>query len=213
MLITYIGHSCFRIEKDGYRIVIDPYRNGMIPGLCDVDEEAEMVIASHGHEDHNATGNVRIVEGGECPFKISSIETFHDECKGAKRGLSNITILDDGAVRIAHFGDLGCDIERELSQDELEQLLNLDYALIPIGGKYTIDGAEAVALMNLIKPVCVIPMHFRSDKHGFGLSDIATRRGFTALLPSVIEHKRSCLDTEDELLAVVNVLRPQNAKR
>lgn len=213
MLITYIGHSAFRIEKDGYRIIIDPYKSGMIPGLDDIDEEAELVIKSHDHDDHNAVENVHLTEGAECPFEITSIETYHDECHGAKRGKNRITIISDGNTRLAHFGDLGCDIERELEEGELSKLRNLDVALIPIGGKYTIDGAGAVALMNAIEPKMVIPMHFRSDKHGFGLDDIATRRSFTAFLPSVIEHKKSTIDTDDELLAVVNVLRPQNASR
>ena len=213
MLITYIGHSAFRIEKDGYRIIIDPYKSGMIPGLDDIDEEAELVIKSHDHDDHNAVENVHLTEGAECPFEITSIETYHDECHGAKRGKNRITIISDGNTRLAHFGDLGCDIERELEEEELSKLRNLDVALIPIGGKYTIDGAGAVALMNAIEPKMVIPMHFRSDKNGFGLDDIATRRSFTALLPSVIEHKKSTIDTDDELLAVVNVLRPQNASR
>ena len=213
MLITYIGHSAFRIEKDGYRIIIDPYKSGMIPGLDDIDEEAELVIKSHDHDDHNAVENVHLTEGAECPFEITSIETYHDECHGAKRGKNRITIISDGNTRLAHFGDLGCDIERELEEEELSKLRNLDVALIPIGGKYTIDGAGAVALMNAIEPKMVIPMHFRSDKHGFGLDDIATGRSFTAFLPSVIEHKKSTIDTDDELLAVVNVLRPQNASR
>lgn len=26
MIITWIGHSCFKIEKDGFSIVFDPYQ-------------------------------------------------------------------------------------------------------------------------------------------------------------------------------------------
>ena len=33
MKITWFGHSCFKIEKDGYAIVVDPYTKGSVPGL------------------------------------------------------------------------------------------------------------------------------------------------------------------------------------
>ena len=35
MKITWFGHSCFKIEKDGYAIVVDPYTKGRGPGqMC-----------------------------------------------------------------------------------------------------------------------------------------------------------------------------------
>ena len=32
MKITWIGHSCFKVEEAGYRIVFDPYDDGYVPG-------------------------------------------------------------------------------------------------------------------------------------------------------------------------------------
>lgn len=211
MKITYIGHSCFKLEKDGYKLVIDPYKSGMVPGLQDVHEEANMVLSSHDHEDHSAVEQVKIVDGDvECPFKITEIETYHDECKGEKRGKNKIFIIEDGDCKLVHFGDLGCDIEFELDKEDLQKIMNPDVAMIPVGGKYTIDGSGAAVLLKLINPRIAIPMHFRSAKHGFGLDDISTRRDFTALLPSVIEHRRSWIDTDTDGQFQVNVLMPTN---
>ena len=43
MKITWFGHSCFKIENDGYAIVVDPYTKGSIPGLAALDTEANKV--------------------------------------------------------------------------------------------------------------------------------------------------------------------------
>lgn len=211
MKITYIGHACFKIEKGDYTVIIDPYEDGMIPGLADVREKADMVLVSHGHRDHSAVENVEVTEGRECPFTITKIETFHDESKGAKRGNTTIHILDDGVTRVAHFGDIGCDIDFDMPEEDIKLLEGLDAAMIPVGGTYTIDGRQAVNLMRRIEPKYVIPMHFRSEKHGFGLPDVATRRSFTSHLASVIEHRKSWIETEEEPHAQVNVLVPTNS--
>ena len=36
MKITWLGHSCFKVESDGYSAVLDPYADGSVPGLGDV---------------------------------------------------------------------------------------------------------------------------------------------------------------------------------
>ena len=33
MKITWIGHACFKIESNGYTLIIDPYEDGYVPGL------------------------------------------------------------------------------------------------------------------------------------------------------------------------------------
>ena len=49
MKITWLSHSYFTIESQGYRIVLDPYRDGSVPGLSPVRVEAGQVLRSHGH--------------------------------------------------------------------------------------------------------------------------------------------------------------------
>jgi L-ascorbate metabolism protein UlaG (beta-lactamase superfamily) len=66
-------------------------------------------------------------------------ETWHDEVKGAKRGPNTIHILEAEGIRIAHLGDLGC----ELEEDQIQKLKGLDLCLIPVGGHFTIDGKQA----------------------------------------------------------------------
>lgn len=37
---------------------------------------------------------------------------------------------------------------------------NIDLALLPIGGNFTMDPADALRAIDLIKPKAVIPMHY-----------------------------------------------------
>ena len=199
MTITWIGHSCFKIESNGFTLILDPYEDGYVPGLKPLRETADMVLCSHDHGDHNAKDLVEIKEGKNCPFTITTIDTFHDEVQGAKRGPDKIHIIDDGNVRIAHLGDLGCELEDE----QIQQLKDLDVCMIPVGGYYTIDGKQAAELVHLIQPKIVIPMHYRNDKAGFGFDVISTVEDFAECMDSVTRLDQSFVSMDDLPDAVI----------
>ena len=50
--ITWNGHSCFTIEKDGFSIVFDPYGPNTVPGRAPLSLTADLVLCSHEHGDH-----------------------------------------------------------------------------------------------------------------------------------------------------------------
>lgn len=209
MKLTWIGHSCFRVEKDGFCILTDPYQDDSVPGLLPVREKANIVICSHEHGDHNGRAAVLLADAVPNPFRIEKIETYHDHAQGAKRGRNQITILDDGENRIAHLGDLGCELEPE----QLEKLKNLDAVLIPVGGYYTIDASQAAELVREIAPRIVIPMHYRSESEGFGFEEIGTVEEFTDKMDRVKCISSSQLETTCGQEAQVIVLRPANRRR
>lgn len=206
MEITWIGHSCFKIEKNGYSIITDPYEDGYVPGLKPLREHANMVLCSHDHGDHNARSKVKIEEGGACPFSITKIETWHDDVKGAKRGRNTIHIISDGKTRVAHLGDLGCDLE----EDQIMQLKGVDVCLIPVGGFYTIDGRQAADLAYELQPKIVIPMHYRDDRAGFGFDAIAEVDDFVEQMDSVYTSSESTFSTEHCPEAQVLILKPRD---
>lgn len=179
MIIKWLGHACFRISHGDYSIVIDPFDDGGVPGLRNVRETANEVICSHGHHDHNNVDAVTIADSkSESPFSIEKIHTFHDPEGGRLRGENTINILTAGDTRIAHFGDLGC----ELTQEQTASLGHLDAALCPIGGYYTIDAKQAKALLDSLDVNVIIPMHYRSDSFGYDV--IGTLDEFTSLYPA-----------------------------
>ena len=206
MKITWIGHSCFKIEEGGYRIILDPYEDNSVPGLGPVRETAEAVLCSHEHGDHNARKRVALVPGVESPFTVTRIETYHDPLKGVLRGRNTIHILATADKRIAHFGDLGC----SLTSEQLAQLKDLDIAMIPVGGHYTIDAAQAASLVRKISPVHVIPMHYRGEGDAFGFGVIGTVKQFTDQMDSVTFIGGSTLDLDTLPAEQVLVLNPQN---
>lgn len=205
MKITWFGHSCFKIEKDEYSIVVDPYKTGSVPGYSPVYTDADIVLCSHEHGDHSGVEEVSIKNADQVsPFTIDVLETYHDEVKGKKRGPNKIHIISAGEQRIAHLGDLGCELESE----QLEQLLNLDCVMIPVGGYYTIDGKQAADLIHKLNPKIVIPMHYRDDLKGLGYAEIDTVGTFTEYMDDVMTIPASEIDTEYELVSQVVVMQP-----
>ena len=175
LTLTWIGHSCFKLDRGDYTVVFDPYEDGYVPGCPLVRESADLVLCSHDHKDHGASHLVKRIEGRKNPFQIQVIHTWHDDQKGALRGRNQIHILDDGTFRMAHMGDLGC----KLTVEEMKQLRGLDLMLIPVGGYYTIDAKQAKALVEQVKPRIVVPMHYRGE--GFGYDVLGTVKDYTDL--------------------------------
>lgn len=192
MKITWLGHSCFKVESKGYAIVLDPYEDGSVPGCLPVRETADEVLCSHEHFDHNFRGGVTLRGHGPSPVRVEVISTYHDDRKGELRGTDKIHILDDGQVRVAHLGDLGCGLEPE----QLERLKGLDAVLIPVGGYYTIDAVQARQLAEKIDPRVTVPMHYRGD--GFGFDVLGTVEDYTKLCGDVKFYPDNVLEvTED----------------
>jgi len=65
MKLTWLGHSCFRVECEGYALVLDPYEPGSVPGCGDIHQEADGVLCSHSHHDHGYKEAVSLGGGGK----------------------------------------------------------------------------------------------------------------------------------------------------
>ena len=169
MIITWQGHSCFKIQDkigtDGVTLVTDPFDKET--GLKVPNFEADIVTVSHDHHDHNNIGALRgtpfVIEcAGEYDYKgilVEGIDSFHDEKKGEERGGNIIYRIEVDDISVAHLGDLGT----VLDNTQLEKLVGTDVLLIPVGGKYTLDAKKAVEVISQIEPRIVIPMHYKTD--------------------------------------------------
>ena len=162
--ITALGHACFLLEHEGYRVCIDPYADGMIPGLPALHVVADAVYCSHEHGDHNAREVVGLYAAEKpVPFTLEEYVTPHDDKDGALRGMNTVRIFDFNGLKIAHLGDIGCFPNEELAQ----ALKGIDCMLIPVGGFYTIGCQTAYQIIKAAQPKVVIPMHYRTDDTGF----------------------------------------------
>ena len=190
--ITWHGHSCFTVCAEEYTIVFDPYEPDSVPGLPPLNLSADKVLCSHDHADHGCTYVVETPVYSDCPFEIEEIPSFHDPEGGALRGTNMIRVLHCDSMRVAHFGDLGC----ELTAEQKEKLRDLDVAMIPVGGHFTIDAKEAKALVDELNPRIVIPMHYRGE--GFGYPVIGTLSEFTDLCDVVCEYDSDTIEIDKE---------------
>ena len=78
--------------------------------------------------------------------------------KQHKKGKGIGYVLNIGDKTIYHAGDIDF-------IPDMEQLQDVDIALLPMGGKFTMDWHEAVKATLLIKPELVIPIHHLNSGH------------------------------------------------
>lgn len=177
MIITWLGHACFALENStGHHLVTDPFhpRIGYLPPVMNAD----VVTISHSHSDHNAPEQVLgdpiiityLANEKLYDFYIKGINTYHDNVQGTKRGTNIINIIETDGLRIGHCGDLG----HLLDQKTLTNIGELDILFVPVGGVYTLDGAQASDLVQQLKPQLTVPMHYKTPMLNIQLEPVDT---------------------------------------
>ena len=181
MYITWLGHSCFRLESAGYGLVIDPYR--VVAGYPPLRVEANAVYISHHHFDHDCLEAVTLLPGGENPFTVETFSTFHDDCQGALRGDNTVHIFRAEGMTVVHLGDLGC----ALTAAQEEKISGCDALMLPVGGTYTIDAAAAAELVRRLHPPTGAAHAFPEREQGF--PELTTLEDFLSRLPEQPVHR------------------------
>ena len=162
--LKWRGHSCYKVSCEGYSILFDPYEDGKVPGCGPVRETVNEVLCSHEHGDHNFRGAATIEDNGaKNPFTITTVTCPHDDAGGSKRGMNTIHILDNGSLRVVHFGDIGC----PLTEEQRAAIGKADAVMVPVGGYLTMEPDGICELMEQLSPRVIIPMHYRSESFGF----------------------------------------------
>lgn len=167
MKIEWLGHSSFKLtESTGISLVTDPF-NAEEVGISFPEVEADIVTVSHDHFDHNYTGAVKEYkmlvntpgDHGVDGVDIFGFKSYHDDKKGLLRGKNVVFRIRMDGVEVCHLGDIG----EELSPMLAELIGSINVLLIPVGGRYTIDAAEAKEYVDRLMPDVVIPMHYMMD--------------------------------------------------
>jgi len=96
---------------------------------------------------------------------ITMTQAFHSCEKASPAGY--IIKLEDGFT-IYHAGDTGVFYSMKI----LGEFYNIDLALLPIGGVFTMDPTQATLAAKLLGVSKVIPMHFKTDKCSFPIATI-----------------------------------------
>jgi L-ascorbate metabolism protein UlaG (beta-lactamase superfamily) len=162
--IRWHGHSCFGITNE-ITLVTDPH-DGKSIGIHAPNVTGDIVLVSHDHYDHNSVKSVE-KEGSKvitdtrkrniANVEIKGIESFHDECRGEKRGSNIIYKFTMEDITFCHMGDLGHDLD----EDTVQKIGDVDILFIPIGGTFTLDAKQAWRIIKKVKPRIAVPMHYK----------------------------------------------------
>ena len=175
--LTWLGQACFVLETAaGTRVVMDPFSKGLgyeLPaGL-----RADLVTISHEHPDHNNLALVankpRVLRGLTADKKgwarvdekykdltVRTVGVYHDQKRGAERGLNSVFVFEVSGMRIVHLGDLG----HPLTDAQRAAIGSVDVLLLPVGGTYTIGPREATRVVDQMRPrLMVVPMHYKTE--------------------------------------------------
>lgn len=177
--IKWLAHAGFQIKTDGKTIYIDPYEG-------EYSEKADLILITHSHFDHCDTSKIQkvrkpgtvIIAPRDCVSKIGgNVKSLKP---GEETTVGNVEIKAVEAYNYKRFRSPGnpfhpkglgvgylITVERKTIYHagdtdfipEMRQLGSVDVALLPSGGTYTMDNAEAAEAAIAINPETVIPMH------------------------------------------------------
>jgi L-ascorbate metabolism protein UlaG (beta-lactamase superfamily) len=181
MQVEWYGQSAFRLSTETQTVAIDPFgdmssliQRGMAwdyPAITDL--EAELLLVTHEHLDHNATevihGDPVILRSTagklQSPIgEVLAVASEHDEAAGTERGPNTIFAFTFGGHRIAHFGDFG---QTALRPEQARALGSVDLLFIPVGAGPTIGPDLAHEIAATLSAKWVVPMHYKTPKIGF----------------------------------------------
>lgn len=173
--IQWLGHASFRIAGAEAVAYIDPWKMKTSP------HDADIVVISHSHHDHFSPDDIKkvskadtaivapgdvvarlgaansVTPGDSVTVKDVTVEavaaynigkTFHPK---SNRWIGVVLTID--AKRIYYAGDTDF-------IPEMEELQEVDVALLPVGGTYTLSAAEAARACTAIGCKAAVPYHW-----------------------------------------------------
>ena len=176
--IEWLGQAGFRLKGGGKTIYIDPYN--ISPENS--GEKADIILITHDHYDHCDSKSIDIVKKEDtiifapqaCAEKIQNVRTMNPGDSVDEAGIKIVAvhayninkefhpkgkgiglILTVNNKTIYHAGDTD-------KIPEMKNLGNIDIAMLPVGGTYTMTAEEAAEALNDINPKIAIPMHYGS---------------------------------------------------
>jgi L-ascorbate metabolism protein UlaG (beta-lactamase superfamily) len=181
MQVEWYGQSAFRLTSGARTVFIDPFddltplrERGLrwdYPAIAGV--EADLVLVTHEHLDHNGVGAVagdpvtlRSTAGRlDSPIgEVLAVAAEHDDVAGTERGPTTLFAFTLGGRRVAHLGDLG---QRALRDEQIQALGSVDVLFVPIGGGPTIGAEQAAETAARLGARIVVPMHYRTVRIDF----------------------------------------------
>ena len=180
--LLYQGHASIRLITDGGKVIyVDPFAGE------GYDKQADMVLITHEHYDHFSPEDILKIVKPETMFVLP--ETMKDKASAAGipdssilavrpygsyelSGLSFETVPAYNIGKPYHPKEnrwvgyvVNAGIKRVYVCGDTDDLpenrkVSCDILIVPVGGTYTMDAAEAAAFANALKPEIAIPSHY-----------------------------------------------------
>ena len=161
MVINWYGLSCFKIQSGTATAVFNPFSK--LSGLTPPKGEGSILLVSLDEPSFNNISTLKaqpfVVDGpGEYEhqgIRIRGIATYGPEAKK----INTAYLFETEDMRLLHLGALS---QERLSDEQIEQIGNIDILIIPTGGGDFINAEQAIEIINQIEPSIVIPSHFKT---------------------------------------------------
>ena len=179
--IEVFTQSSIRIRCDSGTVYADPFRMKISP------HDADIVLITHDHYDHFSPEDLAKVinpatilvvpekladKAAAFSAQVKAIETVLPGQQYQIAGLSLETVPSYNRIKpfhpkkngwVGYLLDLDGQrvfIAGDTDKTKENSAVKCDIALIPIGGKFTMDPKEAADLINTIRPKTAIPTHY-----------------------------------------------------
>lgn len=168
--ITWLGHASVKIEGASRTVYIDPWK-------LSARSPADVILLTHDHYDHYSEPDIKSLKGPSTriiapmstPLVTDTIApgqslTVHDLSIEAvyaynidkafhprsNKWVGFVVTIEN--LKVYHTGDT----------DRIPEMkdLSVDIALVPVGGTYTMDAAQAASVTSDVKARHAIPIHF-----------------------------------------------------
>ncbi len=190
MEIRFLGHACFSLSDGDTTVLIDPFLTGNPKAAASADEvDASTILLTHGHGDHvgdtvsiaKRTGAPVLaitelsgelgeegLDANDCNLGGTGaydwgwaklVPAWHTSTtpKGTVNTPAGLLINFKDTI-IYHLGDTALFSDLQL----VGRRNPIDFALMCIGGHYTMDRFDAVEAAGLVGAKSVIPCHYNT---------------------------------------------------
>jgi len=195
MKFTFYGHACFSIETGGKKLLFDPFITGNeLAKDIDINSiKADYILVSHGHGDHvgdlvaiaKNTGamviaayeivgwvqeqgvkNAHPMNFGTYSFefgKLKFLPAWHSSAMpdGRYGGNPGGFLIEGAEGNFYYSGDTCLMMDMQL----IPRYAKLDFAILPLGGNFTMDADDALKAAEFIQCKKIIGVHF--DTFGY----------------------------------------------
>lgn len=181
---NFYGHACFQLDDGKYKVLFDPFLTGNPQATIKPDDvKADYLFVTHAHGDHIGDAYDILRNNNATAISIPEvIDLVGDEVKTIGMNLGGTVKLPFGFARMVPAmhssgvgGGIACGFVVNIGGKNIYfagdtclfsdmKLIGerdaIDYAILPIGGHFTMDSIDAAKAVKFLGAKNAIPVHY-----------------------------------------------------